>query len=243
MTNKTSRSLEAISKDGNTPKERRRLPRLNLAGEQFRLAQNGKIFAVVDLSPQGMALRLIDPEDLRIFSIAAVIQGQLNIRREKFPVTARVRNVRTDTIGCEFENLAGETVAALKRFLDPDALGQELRPIPASGQSTLWYHGPSGTDLLLWRGIDGQYQRLTLYVQGTYIQWETEPGVTTGRTEGTQEPSQIQGILRLETLMLLADAQPDAAKLSIAKNLLLSSNLPQDLKNWCVRKLEYHYAS
>jgi hypothetical protein len=172
-----------------------------------------------------------------------VIQGQLNIHREKFPVTARVKNVRTDTIGCEFENLAAETVAALKRFLDPDSLGQELRPIPSSGQSTLWYHGPSGTDLLLWRGIDGQYQRLTLYVQGTYIQWETEPGVSTGRTEGTQEPSQIQGILRLETLMLLADAQPDAAKLSIAKNLLLSSNLPQDLKNWCVRKLEYHYAS
>jgi hypothetical protein len=244
---KNPHHLEAISKDGKSSTERRRLPRLNFAGEQFRLQgqayPNGKIFAVVDLSRQGMALRLIDPEDLRIFSVAAEIQGTLNIRREKFPIRARVRNVRPDVVGCEFENLESVTAEALKRFLDPDSLGQELRPIPASGQGTLWYHGPSGTDLLLWRGIDGQYHRLTLYVQGNYIQWESEPGVSTGRAEASQERSEIQGILRLETMLLAADAQPDPAKLTIAKNLLMSSNLPQDLKNWCVRKLEYHYAS
>ena len=171
------------------------------------------------------------------------MQGQLNIKREKFPVSARVRNVRPDIVGCEFENLPSMTQAALKRYLDPDTLGQELRPIPAAGQSTLWYHGPSGTDLLLWRGLDGQYRRITLYIQGSFIQWEEESGVTTGLAETSQERSEIQGIVRLETMMLTADAKPDSAKLSIAKSLLLSSNLPQDLKTWCVRKLEKYHAS
>src|ERR1700751_5635223 len=106
---KTSPNLEDVSKKGGPPQERRRLPRLNLSGEQFRLSQNGKIFAVVDLSRNGMALRLLDPEDLRIFSVAAEIQGQLNISREKFPVSARVRNVRPDIVGCEFENLPAAT--------------------------------------------------------------------------------------------------------------------------------------
>jgi hypothetical protein len=235
-----SPNLEAVSDPTKNPpqgQERRRLPRLNFSGEQFRLNQNGKIFAVVDLSRQGMALRVIDPEDFRVFSVGAAVQGQLNIGREKFPVNARVRNLRPDSIGCEFEALSDVTEIALKKFLDPDSLGQELRPIPSAGQSTLWYHGPSGTDLLLWRGTDGQYRRLTLYVQGSYIQWEADVGVTTGESSSAKERSEIQGIMRFETMILRADSSADSAKLSIAKTLLLSSNLPQDLKKWCIRQL------
>jgi hypothetical protein len=237
-----SPNLEDVSKT-ETPQERRRLPRLSLSGEQFRLSQNGKIFAVVDLSRNGMAFRLIDSGDLRIFSVAAVIQGQLNLKREKHAVTARVRNVRPDIVGCEFENLSPQTAEALKRFLDPDTLGQELRPIPATNQATLWYHGPSGTDLLLLRGVDGQYRRLTVYIQGNFIQWGSDEGVTTGKAHSSEERSEIQGIVRLETMMLEADTQPDPAKLSIAKSLLVSSNLPQDLKKWCVRQLDSHRGS
>jgi hypothetical protein len=221
--------------------ERRRLPRLNLSGEQFRLTQtgqmNGKIFAVVDLSRNGMALRLIDSEDLRAFPVAGVVEGQLNLNRQKYQVSARVKNVRPDVVGCEFENLSVGIQDALKRCLDPEFLGKELRPIPASG-STLWYHGPSGTDVLLWRGVDGQYRKMTIYIQGNYIQWESDQGASTGRALISQERAEVQGILRFETLMLMADQSPDSAKMKVAERLLLSSNLPQDLKTWCVRKFE-----
>lgn len=234
-------NLEAVSDprklSSTEAQERRRLPRLSLSGEQFRLAQNGKIFAVIDLSQTGMALRVIDPEDFRLFSIAAVIEGQLNVKREKFPITARVRHVRRDSVGCEFESLPAVTEACLKQFLDPETLGRDLRPLPTSGQSTLWYHGPSGTDLLLWRGLDGQYHRLMLYVQGSFIQWEAEGGLSTGSASSSDEISEMHGIVRLETLMLNADFRPDPVKLNIAKSLLLSSNLPEDLKKWCVRQV------
>jgi hypothetical protein len=45
------------------------------------------------------------------------------------------------------------------------------------------------------------------------------------------------GAVQFETIVLDADTQPDPDKLSIAKDLILSSNLPQDLKKWCVRQL------
>ena len=131
-------SLEVISNE-RPREERRRVPRLGLAGEQFRLDRTGKIFAVSDLSRQGMALRILDSADLPMFSIGTLVEGQLNLRREKYPLTARVRNIRRDIIGFEFEALESQTEAALQKCLDPKFLGGELKPIPSQGQSTLWY--------------------------------------------------------------------------------------------------------
>lgn len=220
--------------------ERRRRPRLNLTSEQFRLGSNGKIFSVADLSAEGMAIRILDPEDLRVFPVAAEIEGLLNLRGQKQSVRARVKRITPELVGCEFENLGAEARAALERFLDPKVLGQEIRPIPASDTSTLWYHGPSGTDLLLWRGVDGQYRRLTLYVLGSYVQWEIERGLSTGQAQAAAQPehAEMWGVVRFDTMLMQDDAKPDPQKLKIAKELVLSSNLPQDLKKWCVRHFE-----
>ena len=137
--------------------ERRRLPRLGLTSEQFRLKQNGKIFSVIDLTQQGMALRLLDANDRVLFPMGSHFEGTLNLRAEKFPIKARVRRIAHDSVGCELEDLEEATRAALERMLDPAVLGAELKPIPASESGMLWFHGPSGTDLLLRRGNDGQY--------------------------------------------------------------------------------------
>lgn len=237
-----SPNLEVISNSGlkaseGSGAERRRRPRLNLTSEQFRLGSNGKIFSVADLSTQGMALRILDPEDLRLFPIATEIQGLLNIRGQKQSVRARIRHIATELVGCEFESLPDETRAALDKFLDPKVLGQEIRPIPASDASSLWYHGPSGTDLLFWRGLDGQYRRLTLYVLGSYVQWDIEKGLSTGQSQPAprSDLGEMWGVVRFETQLMQDDTKPDPHKLKIAKELVLSSNLPQDLKKWCVR--------
>jgi hypothetical protein len=236
---KKSPDLEVISNETKESRgrERRRLPRLNLSGEQFRLAQNGKVFSVTDLSTEGMALRILDREDLRLFPVAADIQGTLNLKGSKYPVKAVVRHLGSDLVGCEFAGLDSTVAAALTQFLDPAVLGHELKPIPAS-DGALWYHGPSGTDLLLWRGVDGQYKRLTLYVLGSFVQWENDAGLSTGRAEVSEhDKSEIRGVVRFETMLLDRDSLPDSGKLSVAKTLILSSNLPQDLKKWCVRQL------
>jgi hypothetical protein len=238
---KTSPSLEVISSprvDTAHGDERRRLPRLNLSAEQFRLAQNGKIFSVNDLSVGGMALRILDRQDFLLFPVATLLQGTLNLGGEKHEVQARVRHLGAESVGCELEALTPEARQALEAFLDPKRLGMELKPLPSSESGALWYHGPSGTDLLLRRGADGQYQRMTLYVLGSFIQWTQDGGISTGRARSSDEQSENRGVLRFETLWLDADAQPDAGKLAVAKTLILSSNLAEDFKKWCIRKLE-----
>ncbi len=223
--------------------ERRRLPRLSVSTEQFRLElldknSHGKVFSVSDLSETGMALRVLDVQDLKFFPVAAELKGTLNLRGKKIPVQAKVRHLTPESIGCEFIDLASEIKQQLSSFLDPAKLGSELKPLPVSEGRMLWYHGPSGTDLLMWRHNDGQYWKFTLYVLGSYIQWEEGPGVSTGVSRASGDLVEQRGILRLETCLLEADDKVDSDKLLIAKKLLLGSNLPQDLKKWCVRHFE-----
>lgn len=237
-----SPNLEDISRDHKqSGDERRRMARLCLTGELFRYYPGGKTFLVTDLSPQGMALRILDKEDLRLFAVGTLVKGEMNLRREKYRIEARAKNIRADVVGFEFESLSSEVIDVLRRYLDPVSLGQEMKPLPASdsahGAGTLWYHGPSGTDLLLWRGLDGQYRRMALYVQGSFVQWEIDQGVQTGFFMAADERPEVRGVLRFETLMLNMDAHPDPKKLGIAKTILQSSNLPLDLKKWCIRQL------
>jgi hypothetical protein len=147
-----SHNLEVISKEKaehdkkTDDKERRRVPRLCLTGELFRVAPVGKVFSVTDLSPEGMAIRVLDSEDLRLFAVSTVVHGELNLRREKYPIQCRVKNVRADMVGFQFENVSPAVDKVLHQYVNPKSLGEELRPIPSSENGALWYHGPSGTD-------------------------------------------------------------------------------------------------
>lgn len=242
MTEKSpSLGVVSDSGDGLGPEEqgseKRRVTRLSLTTEQFRLSRNGKIFSVVDLSTDGMALRVLDREDLVLFPVSSQIDGFLNLRGQKYSVQARVRHLGSELVGCQFDRLEGDVIQALTRFLDPVALGSELKPIPSTENGTLWYHGPSGTDLLFWRGTDGQYKRFALFMLGSFVQWDSESRLRTGRVRSSFEQSEIRGVFRFETLLLDPDSRPDQGKLSVAKTLILSSNLTQDLKKWCLRLL------
>ena len=217
--------------------ERRNLPRLSLSSEQFRLSKLNKLFSVVDVSLHGMGLWLMEQDDLAHFAVGLEIEGILNLKREKYPIQCRVRNLRSDRVGCEFLNLSDDVSAALVALLDPVLLGAELKPIPSTEMHTLWYHGPSGTDLLLRRAPDGSFQSFIVYALGNFVQWDSEMGIKTGSTHASQQRGEIRGILRLEPLLLDADPVPVGEKLEIAKTIILSSNLSQDLKNWCARHL------
>jgi hypothetical protein len=229
-----TKNLKLIS---DPPAERRRVARLNVTTEQFRLTKTGKIFSVADLSIEGMALRMLDPQDLIHFALGDMIEGTLNLRREKHLVRARVRRMTADRVGLQFEDLESSSREALLLFFDPAVLGSELRPVPSNEEGTIWYHGPSGTDLMLRRKVDGQFERLLLVLMGSYVQWEEGLGVATGSVSSSNERGQIEGVVRLETLVFAPDSHPDRGKLEIAKTLILSSNLPQDLKKWCARQL------
>lgn len=212
------------------------MPRLALAYEQFRLTDGGRLFPVADLSAGGMALRVIDREDFAILPVGRFVEGTLSLRGQRFEVKAQVRHIRGDLVGFRFEALTTQAQRGIQNYIDPAFLGQELRPMPPADSSALWYHGPTGTDLVLWRGNDGQYHRMSLCVLGLTIQWEEETGLVTGRTDHS-EAAEDRGIVRFETMFFEPDLAPDSAKLGVAKTLLVSSNLPEDLKKWCLRRL------
>lgn len=244
---RNSHNLEVISENPVSqevdPRERRRRPRLSLSSEQFRLNMNGKIFSVADLSLEGMALRVLEREDFQLFPVATQLSGSLNLRGQKYPVQAKVVRLGSEIVGCEFHSVSQEVKDALARLLDPAELGKELKPIPAGDMGTIWYHGPMGTDLLLWRGVDGQFHRVLLYVGGSFVQWDAEEGLNTGAVTSSDAQSEMRGVVRFETALMQRDERPASDKLSIAKEVLVSSNLSQDLKKWCLRRLEIEKVS
>lgn len=217
--------------------ERRLLPRLTLSHEQFRLDATGKLFSVADLSLKGMAVRVVEREDLVHFTVGRELTGILNLRREKYPVQARVRHIGKDLVGCEFHDLTKDVETALARTLDPKVLGQEMKPVP-SNDLGIWYHGTSGTEFMIWRDYDGRQTKLAILVLGNLVQWDEEQGLQTGVVKSSFEESHVLGVTRFETLLIDRDFRIDHQKLSIAKTLLLSCNLPEELKRWCLRRLE-----
>ncbi len=238
--NKTLK-LQVISREnprGELYDEKRQLPRLCLSSEQFRLTQTGKLFSVANLSAGGMSVWLMDRSDLSFFVIGQMHSGVLNLNREKVAVQTIVQNFTSDRVGFKFENLSEDSAKKIAQFLDPSFLCAEWKLLPSHKNDTLWFHGRSGTDLLLQDLVDGQYQKLSLYILGSLIQWDHKKGYSTGRVCASSEQSDLRGILRMENLFLILDPQPDPGKLDIAKKVILSSNLSQDLKNWCARQFE-----
>lgn len=231
--------LEASAgKDAGAVTERRRRPRVALTGEQFRLSSTGKVFSVMSFSERGMALHLLDSSDFLLFPIGAQLEGTLKIRGGRHPVRAKVMNIGTRRVGCEFEGLDAEVARLLAALLDPVALGREIRPVPAPDGKALWYHGPCGTDLLFSRGMDGQISKMLLYALGSFVEWDEESGeLITGRAQAASTGAENTGVVTYETVFLEADAAPDPEKLRIAKEMILSSNLSEDLKGWCSRRL------
>lgn len=86
--------------------------------------------------------------------------------------------------------------------------------------------------------MDGQFYRFAIFLLGSFTQWDQQKGLSTGFANLSGERGEEWGMVRFETLLMEADTLPDPQKLSIAKALLLSSNLPQNLKSRCLRQLE-----
>jgi hypothetical protein len=217
--------------------EKRLLPRLTVSHEVFRDAVSGKFFAVADLTTRGMAIRIADREDLYPFSVGAEIQGTLNIRHEKFRIAGTVRHLGVDLAGIEFGELPSSVEHALSTYLDPETLGQDLRPVP-TGDASIFYASTSGTEVLFNREADGRFTRMTVMILGTLVQWDENTGLRTGRLKNSYEESLVVGITRLDTMLFQEDRAIDAQKLNLAKRLISSSNLSEDLKKFCARRLE-----
>lgn len=231
--------------------ERRKIPRVSLSSEQFRLASNGKIFAVADLSAEGMALRLLSFEDRVLFPLGTAIDGWLNIDRRKHRVKADVRNIRGEYVGCEFSELGSEVRAELSRWLDPIELGQTLRLMPTpvgfggAAMEWIWHSGRSGTAVLgkVTPGIDGanreELEKVVVVLWGTqFVEWCLGKKPTTGAVKFVDDRGAVQGVFRVAPEWFETDSAIDPVKLNIARKLLEHSKLPESWKRWVTERSE-----
>ena len=212
--------------------EKRRLPRWRLERVLFRSTLQGRLFSVVDLSTQGMSL-LMSEEDLPHVSPGLCLQGVISIFSQKFQVQARVKSRYGNRVGCEFESLLESVQTHLADLLDPVSLGARLRPIPFQDQKAEWFVGPGGTSLMLQRGKGSQVSHVAVFILGTYSFWEKSFGWRTGTLIPSHDRVEARGLFQLHSHFLQPDEELDSLKLSIAKKLILSSNLSESLKVYC----------
>ncbi|MGE0614895.1 MAG: PilZ domain-containing protein [Bacteriovoracia bacterium] len=230
--------MDEVGSDSGDGSERRQRVRLNLSTEQFRLKENGKIFGVFDISRTGMAIQVVEPQDFAHFPVGRQIEGILNIQRTKYPVIAMVRHLGGSIVGCEFGQLPPKTEKAIHEFLDPKVIGPELREAPVKNRDAIWFHAASGTELVFYRREAEQaFRRFTVQIFGSYVRWDDHDGLSTGQVQAVDDRRSVPGIIRLETMILSPDGQVDSGKLDIAKQLILSSNIPQEFKDWAQAKL------
>jgi hypothetical protein len=222
--------------DAHPGQERRQLPRVILGTEQFKMAGSGRVYSVADLSMTGLALWGSDPAEWGEFSVGLKLEGTIKIREERFPLEMRIRNLSKNRAGCEFLSVSPAWVEALQNFFDPESLGRSLKPIPSMDRGMLWYFGASGTHLSLRRLSDGQFDQLTLCFLGNMVQWDAEGGIRSGRLVSSDLPSELHGIFRLDTLFFEQDSSMDKEKLEVAKKVILSAPIPEDVRGWGSRQ-------
>jgi hypothetical protein len=212
--------------------EKRRLPRVNLSSEQFRLSQNGRLFWVTDLSNSGFGVRISQEEDRILFTVGHRIEGLLHVRDRKLRVFGRVRHLGLGGAGIEFEGLDTDAAEFIQKFLDPHSLAQGLKRMPALEERLAWWSGAGGTELWVWHPVEnGEFERAVLLMWGHFVEWAAQGQVTTGLWSHSLEEPDVRGAMRFETLLFKPDAAgPDRAQLKVAKTFLLSSNLPENLK-------------
>lgn len=216
---------------------KRRVPRLRLTNDQFKLNRTGKVFGVYDVSEDGIGLKLLDHEDLAHFTLGSTVEGMLKFFEEYFPLKLKVSFVDPTRVGLQFQSGNKEFSKRLSELLSPEHLGSDLKLIPLDGGRGFWFHGHASTDFLVARNQQGAFLGFTLQVLGMAIRYRPDEGLTTGWIKSIEKEPEISGLIEVGQLSLEPDALPDSEKLSVAKKFILGSNLPEDIKTWAFQML------
>jgi len=232
--------------------EKRKLPRFHITPCQFLDGELGKTFAVQDISMGGLALRLVDREDLPFFAVASIHSGVVKVEGQKLSAQIRIKHIRGTLIGAEWVEPSQPLVEHLDSISHPEKLGVNLRKYDFSDLSaTQWFHNPVGVDLLFYQGdVSGEASglgsvdesarpgRWMLYIHQNFVQWENGGGVQTGKAVAEAEEGHAHGIVRIETRLIEYDSRIDLSLIKAAKELVEHAPIESvDLKHWVLSHL------
>ena len=208
--------------------EKRKLPRFHITPCQFHDIELKKNFSVQDVSLGGLAIRLVDRADLPVFAVGTEHQGILKIEGLKLPAHFQVRFIRGSLIGGEWVNLNEALKTHLEQISHPESLGQNLKAYDLPDFSdTIWYHNPVGVDLLIYLN-DSKISRWTLYIHHSFISWDQETSVQTGRALAEDDEGYAHGIVRVETRLIDYDPQVDRRLIETAVKLVKKAPIKEE---------------
>jgi len=218
--------------------QKRKMPRIALSQEQFRLSDNGKIFSVINLSLDGLALKVLETKDSFFFPIGREVSGHLKIEEYKIPLKLKVVHIDRHFAGCQFENIEKESLNTLKNLLNPKYVGERLKLMPSYESQGFWYHGPFSTEVVIKKNKEGKNNELLISVLGSFLQWGEKKGLSTGISEDTADLDAESSLIHINPLTVIFDDSFDHSKLILCRDMLAASPLSSDLKAWCLQKLE-----
>lgn len=212
-----------------TSSEKRRLPRFHITPCQYLDTGLGKSFAVQDISNGGLSIRLVDRADVAEFSVGRTRAGFVKVEGLKAECEIQVRFVKGAVVGAEWKAPSRELIEHLDSISASESLGENLKAYPLEDvPNTLWLHNPLGIDLLIYsqapRGEGArEYRRWTLFIHQSFIQWDVDDEIQTGRTAAQDEEGYAHGLVQLETRLIDYDATPDQRLVETARLILKSA--------------------
>ena len=225
--------------------EKRKLPRFHITPCQFHEAPTGKNFSVQDISQGGLALRLVERNDLPAFAVGSMHHGIIKIEGLKTECHFQVRYIRGTLIGGEWRTSSEELEKHLEEISHAENLGPGMKEYDLPEMTgTPWYHHPVGIDLLFYppggdSASSSAVGRWMAYVHQSYVAWEMDAGVRTGKTMAEDEEGYAHGIVRLETRMLEEDAKVDLQLIRWVEKLVEHTEaLRPELKNLVLSHLK-----
>lgn len=221
--------------------ERRKHPRFLLSREQFREIKTGRIFAVYDLSANGLSIKVED----HCWEPGNVIQGVLNLHPDSIEVYPRLIGYHGDRAALKFEALSTYSKSVLDRALSPRRLGSSLCLIREKLPIVdYWYHGVCNTDLLLRLNTRGDISKVELFFSNFYWNWaehinKSATGVcqSVGR-EQREDLLLAEEPVMLEDIDINMDARVDREKTRWAKGIVEAAPLEPRLKDLLLKKFE-----
>jgi hypothetical protein len=234
-------TLESFTKLAPQPSqpsaERRRAPRRDIEDQGVQMVGDAASFSVVDLSTDGIGIRLEDATHLLSFAVGSIVQGQLKLSGQLYPFRAVVRHQRVGIVGCQFQNPSNELKAEVGKLLDPTFLGKKLKPFPHKGDASRAYLGPGHTAAFFWETPTLELERFTIYVLGFFAAYAVDHGLSTGTVRVLRKPETHEPIDPLEWSVLAQDRQASPEKLELARDLIRASELPANLMRETIRLL------
>lgn len=226
--------------------ERRKHPRFLLSGEQFKEVRTRRIFAVYDLSLNGLSLKV----DEQHWPVGSCVTGVLNLHPDSIDLSARLVAYYGERAALKFEVMSTYARSILARSLSAARLGKSLMQVreklPVADH---WFHGVCNTDLLIKLDTTGELSRVEIFFSNFYFAWSAQTfvsqnsNVVTGLCQSfgrdrLSEFGSSEEPVALESLDLILDQKPDLQKIDFARSIVEASLLDPRLKKAVIEKFK-----